>query len=241
MSFDLSHLTQGESEDAWGPIQDSEALLLYAICRIGCFRRVIEFGGLYGYSATNFLRAMGPEGKVYSVEMNDMTPVAPNHIHVHKQAGEVLDSDFDWLPVDLVFFDVHHLGQQMSALLHLEGHGIITDQTVIALHDTGMHPEQIFGWAVPMDGKWVHQQIERKMSNILKDRGYEGLSFDCLEPPPPLRFRHGITILKKRSRFKEPPTDLVQTICIPGVMIDGPMARGLDSQGRVLSPSDSPA
>lgn len=232
MQFDLSHLVHPDDEAILGPIQDSEALLLYAVCRVCCFRRVIEFGGLYGYSATNFLKAMEPDGVVYTVEMNEMKLVNDRHFHVHKQAGDVLSSDFGDKPVDLVFFDVHHLGQQMAALFNLEAHGVIHDGTVLAFHDTGLHPTQETGWGVPLGNHWIPQQIERKMVNILKNLGYEGLAFDCSDPLPPVKFRHGITLMMKKSLFAMPPDHMTQTICMPGHLIDGPLSRNLDSQGR---------
>ena len=54
--YDLSHLTQ-ETHHPGGAIQDDEALLLFAMIRVMHLRRVLEIGGLDGYSARNFLAA----------------------------------------------------------------------------------------------------------------------------------------------------------------------------------------
>lgn len=62
--FDLSHLTQPADEAVVGPVQDSEALLLYALVRVTLARKIVEVGGLDGYSARNFLRAMGAKGEL---------------------------------------------------------------------------------------------------------------------------------------------------------------------------------
>jgi predicted O-methyltransferase YrrM len=58
-TFDLSHLVQPRSQAVGGPIQDDEALLLYAIVRVMRLRTILEIGGLDGYSARNFLKAVG--------------------------------------------------------------------------------------------------------------------------------------------------------------------------------------
>ena len=58
VKYDLSHLTQSEDQNVGGPVQDDENLFLYSIIR-GCrLSRILEIGGLDGYSAKNFLQAM---------------------------------------------------------------------------------------------------------------------------------------------------------------------------------------
>ena len=58
VKYDLSHLSQPENQNVSGPIQDDEALFLYSIIR-GCrLERILEIGGLSGYSAKNFLQAL---------------------------------------------------------------------------------------------------------------------------------------------------------------------------------------
>jgi hypothetical protein len=61
-------------------------------------------------------------------------------------------------PLDLVFFDAHVYVAQMDAFLRLSRAGIITDETVIGLHDTNLHPTQPAPWAYPVEGGWVHQE-----------------------------------------------------------------------------------
>lgn len=47
-------------------MQDDEALLLYAVVRGMRMSRVLEIGGLSGYSTKNFLQAMTPtNGTMY--------------------------------------------------------------------------------------------------------------------------------------------------------------------------------
>jgi predicted O-methyltransferase YrrM len=70
VAYDLSHLTQQESQEVLGPVQDDEALFLYALIRVTKIRRVLEIGGLGGYSARNFCVAVGNHGIVYTVDLN---------------------------------------------------------------------------------------------------------------------------------------------------------------------------
>ena len=56
--YDFSHLIQSPDQMVNGPIQDDEALMLYAVVRTMRLRRVLELGGLSGYSARNFLSAL---------------------------------------------------------------------------------------------------------------------------------------------------------------------------------------
>lgn len=46
--YDLSHLVQPLDQQVGGPVQDDEALLLYAMVRCMRVRRVLEIGGLSG-------------------------------------------------------------------------------------------------------------------------------------------------------------------------------------------------
>jgi predicted O-methyltransferase YrrM len=56
--MNLIHLTQDVNQQVGGPIQDDEALMLFAVVR-GCrFKRILEIGGLFGYSAKNFCEAV---------------------------------------------------------------------------------------------------------------------------------------------------------------------------------------
>jgi len=57
---DLAHIGwQGRKQDVVGPLQDDEALLLFALSRALGVNRVLEIGSLNGDSARNFLSAVG--------------------------------------------------------------------------------------------------------------------------------------------------------------------------------------
>ena len=219
MNYDLSHLT-ADTQDVWGPIQDDEALLLFALCRVMCIRRVVEFGALRGYSARNFLAAVGPQGAVYSVDDNrdaglcggPMVKLADNHFPVVKNVEDLRPSDVDYFCIDLVFFDCH-TPQQLTAFWMLEGSGALSEGHLLVLHDTGLH-----GKGTPFDKPerevqsrygetgFVHGNCERGLVNGFTALGYSALH---LEPSlkavadAGLRVRHGLSIL---SKFKTLPT-----------------------------------
>lgn len=67
-SFDLAESASSANLRCYTALQDDEALLLYAVVRGMRLSRILEVGGLDGYSARNFLQAMEPtQGMVYTV------------------------------------------------------------------------------------------------------------------------------------------------------------------------------
>lgn len=79
VKYDLSHLVQNDDQFVHGPIQDDEALFLFAMIRTMRISRILEIGGLGGYSAKNFLRATESlkDSCVYTVDINPVTPLEP--------------------------------------------------------------------------------------------------------------------------------------------------------------------
>src|SRR5579872_3938367 len=102
VAYNLSHLTQAPDQQVSGPIQDDEALLIYAVIKVMRLRRILEVGGLSGYSARNFTAAVGDEGVVYTVDLTPVPAQGPNHRVVTKDAADLTAADLDSLPLDLV-------------------------------------------------------------------------------------------------------------------------------------------
>jgi predicted O-methyltransferase YrrM len=203
MRYDLSHLVQEPGQAVFGPVQDDEALLLFAACRVVCARRVVEFGGESGYSARNFLAAVGdaPGAAVYTVDANPVPVLSPAHRFIRKWAKDVTPEDFDCQPLDLVFFDCHDYAQQLQAFHTLARAGVIARGTLIALHDTGTHPAKLLPWAFRTEDGYVHQPAERQLVSTLQAVGYECISFHAPRPVPPLQFRHGLTLCALKHRL----------------------------------------
>ncbi len=197
--YDLSHLTQPSNQVVAGPVQDDEALFLFALIRVMLIRRVLEIGGLSGYSATNFVKAVGPTGVVYTIDIKRVPKVAENHVPIIMDARLITPAAIGDAPLDLVFLDCHEYEVQMEMISRLREQNMITDRTVLALHDTNLHPRQTAPWAYEIEGGWVHQVVERRMVNDLRELGYDVISLDT-DPRahgPALPFRHGLTIMRK--------------------------------------------
>ncbi len=204
VNYNLEHLTQPDSEMVCGPIQDTEALFLYSIVRGMRLKTILEIGGQTGYSARNFLAAFAePEkSKMFTVDIYHVPQIAHNHKIIKKDARELTCEDIEQQHLDMIFFDYHSYEVQMQVYHHLQGKGMISDKTVIAIHDTNTHPYQSVGWAYETEDGWVHQPVERQMVNDFVRMGYHAFnlhtqhsSHDATMP-----YRHGVTILQ---RFKE--------------------------------------
>jgi hypothetical protein len=216
VSYPLAHLTQDNSQNVGGPIQDDEALALFGLIRCMRLRTVVEIGGLSGYSARNFCEAVGPQGRVITLDVNPVPKVAPNHVVIVGDAMQVRRHELQVEHVDLVFCDCHDYAVQMTFLDNLIADHLIDDDSVIALHDTNTIPRSWWGWKeyckyhlktmvrgpqgrYLTSGGWVHQEVERRMVNELKKAGYDAICLhsksDRHDKSMPYRF--GLTIMKK--------------------------------------------
>lgn len=201
VAYDLRHLTQPDNQEVAGPIQDDEALVLFALIRAMRLSRVLEIGGLNGYSARNFLAALGDQGVVYTVDLNEVPRLAPNHVTIQRDARYISADDVDRKPIDLLFFDCHNYNVQMEMYRRLLRERVISADTVIALHDTNLHPRQVVPWACPIEDGWMHVSDERLMVNDFKRSGYDVFCFhtQMAVHSKDLPYRHGLTIAR---RFK---------------------------------------
>lgn len=201
MDYDFSHLNQLPDQRVLGPIQDDEALLLYGLIRCTRISRILEVGGLEGYSAKNFLAAMaeGEENIVYTVDIRETPRISKSHKVLVKGADSVGPQDLDWLPIDLVFFDCHCLNSQLALFHKLVLSGIIVDDTTLVLHDTNLHPGKFIDGAYETEEGWVHVACERQMVNIFHELGYDCISLGTKMAihDESLPFRHGITLCRK--------------------------------------------
>lgn len=205
VNYNLTHLTQNPDQKVLGPIQDDEALFLYSIVKGMRMSRVLEIGGLSGYSARNFLQSMDQvNGTLYTVDLNPVPVQAPNHKVLVKNALNLTSQDVDNKPVDLVFFDCHDM-VQMQIYYRFVSEGIITDQTVLALHDTNLHyaPYNVWGPYVPAEDGFAHQPVERVMVNMFKEMGYDVFCLHTTRDKhsQSFPFRHGVTICQKFKKL----------------------------------------
>lgn len=197
MTYDLAHLTQAPDQRVWGPVQDDEALLLFALCRVMRIRRVVEIGVQHGYSARNFLAAMGPGGQVLGIDKDNHGVQLPGLTMIVADVASVLPEQIPW-PADLVFFDSHAEEAQKTFYARMEAAGKITASTVLAVHDTSLHPPG-FGPGPAIAGGVMHQPAERSFSNWLAGLGWS--PFHAHAPldrlGKDLPYRHGLTLLMR--------------------------------------------
>lgn len=196
----LSHLTHPDQRH-WEAIQDDEALMLFAVVR-GCrFKRILEIGGYKGYSAKNFCEAASifPDSVVYSLDINDMVCVAENHRTIKLDVVDLKPHHVDNIALDLIFFDCHVDGQ-FIALESLKP--LITEDTVIALHDTNYQYRQFTGEA--LEAPRLHQIVEPMLVNHLHKMGYDAFSIRTLAKDHSEQFphRHGLTLMQKYRELK---------------------------------------
>lgn len=204
--YDLAHLVQPPHQRVAGPVQDDEALLLYALVRVMRVRRVLEVGGLNGYSARNFLAALADEtdAAVYTVDLQPVPRLAPNHHVITQDCATLQPAQLHGRPFELVFFDAHVAEPQLALLDRLQAAGLLREDSVLALHDTNLHPAQTAPWAYPVQREgetegWVHQAAERQMVNTLHERGWEALNLHLplSRGDQRLRIRHGLTLMQR--------------------------------------------
>jgi len=203
VNYSLSHLTQEPTQEVGGPIQDDEALLLFSIIKTCRVNKILEVGGLEGYSAKNFLAAIEDSGFLITIDLKPVERLSQNHIILSKDVNYVVPEDIN-SSLDLVFFDAHDYESQMSFFDRMCNSNIITDETIIAFHDTNLHPQPFAPWSYFVSSRdeagWVHQNCERMMVNTLAYQyGYHAISFHTKmnQHNQSLPFRHGITIAKK--------------------------------------------
>eukprot|EP00930_Biecheleria_cincta_P005379 TRINITY_DN106304_c0_g1_i1.p1 TRINITY_DN106304_c0_g1~~TRINITY_DN106304_c0_g1_i1.p1 ORF type:complete len:218 (-),score=22.02 TRINITY_DN106304_c0_g1_i1:13-666(-) len=171
LAEDLMHLgAQGPLQAVAGPIQDDEALLLFAAIRVSGVRRVLEIGTRQGDSASNFLSAMRciPGARLYTVDVKAVPMLGARHTSIVKDAANLTWSDIDNIPVNLIFLDCHHYASTKRLLERVLGEKMLTRDGMIALHDTGLHawrrhPSSRGEKSVVVGNRtfYVHQPTER--------------------------------------------------------------------------------
>ena len=221
--YDLNHLTQARGQVACGPIQDDEALALFSLVRVCRLRSVLEIGGLNGYSSRNFLQALEhcDDGRLYTVDINPVHRLQENHVTLQKDCIQ-LDAQDIPRTLDLVFFDCHAAKAQLTAFHNLQDLGVITDETILALHDThawawppmhvvGAIKTRLEGGKPPPehpDG-YIHQTAEREMAKYFRQLGFDVLTLGTPKDAhgPAFPFRHGLTICQKGAGWKTEAPD----------------------------------
>jgi predicted O-methyltransferase YrrM len=188
LPFDVSHLMAYPESDAMGPVQQSEALLLYSLTRVLQPRVIVEFGFNTGESAMNFLAAAPANCEVHSFDISEHSAqiaqrmMRDRRLRFHqKSQADFAAEDVGNREVDLVFIDASHdlaLNQQTWRRLK----GCMSPECVAVVHDTGTwprdkmtaihshfvaHPATAAGWV--SNDEFAHQLDERIFVNWIRE------------------------------------------------------------------------
>ena len=90
--YALRHIgLQGRAQAVVGPMQDDEALLLFALTRAAGVNRALELGGLGGFSARTLLEAVQctRQPAVYTVDLAPVPVLGRHHRVLQKGAEQV--------------------------------------------------------------------------------------------------------------------------------------------------------
>ena len=150
-----------------------------------------QVGGRSGYSARNFVAATSKSvlPAVFTVDLEAVPSVAPNHVTLKKDAAALTPADVQGRVIDLLFLDAHISPAHMALLGRLSAAGVVTEATIVAVHDTNFH------FFPHLDGtvsSFAHKAVEMEQVNLLKEAGYDILrifttpirhSDECACPP----------------------------------------------------------
>lgn len=202
------HSDQYPLQSVLGPIQTDEAALLHSLVRVTGTKRVLELGGLAGFSArvfTDAVRCQDPRlRRVYTVDLRPVRSVEPStHTAILKDATLLTLADIEHKPIDLLFLDCHSYNATRHTVTHLLAERMLTDGALVVLHDTGRNHNTDLYWA--KDG--IHQPVERLiaqwMSNELEGQ-WQRVSFH--DDRRVLGGRHGLTVMQRRHDLAVPCT-----------------------------------
>jgi len=192
-------ITRYDDQDVVGPIQADEALLLHSIVRTTHTRRILELGGLLGYSARVFLHALSCKER-YMMYTVDLVPVRSQgmfHKTIQKDAVTLTMADIDHKPIDLLFLDCHAYYATKNTVENLLAHKMLSENVIIALHDTGKHRQIAHPLVWSRD--YVHQPVERIFAQYLSLRGWQRISFH--DDDRMMGGRHGLTIMQRPANL----------------------------------------
>jgi predicted O-methyltransferase YrrM len=140
----VAHLGFYHEEDAFGPVQREEALLIAALVRVLRPKTIVEFGFSHGHSALNFLEAMPADSKLFSFDIDplsraiaiDVFAADSRFAYHHKSQTDFAGSDIDGRTIDLCFIDASHNLGLNKEMWHRVLPSLAPNALVL-VHDTG--------------------------------------------------------------------------------------------------------
>jgi predicted O-methyltransferase YrrM len=216
--LDLAHIPLLKEEIVIGPVQRDEALLLFGLVRVLRPAVLLEVGFFRGVSAFNFLRAMDPDARLYSVD------ISPHSAHLARaQFGNdprlrfrlrsqdaIERADLDGAQADFIFLDASH-DLELNKVTFERLLDVMTERALLAVHDTGAVP----GDLIPpmyqdrvraLRDRWIgdeyeHVPPERAFVNWILDSHPE---FAQIHLHSSRTIRWGLTLLQRSSPLPRP-------------------------------------
>ena len=200
-----------------GPVQRDEAFALFGLLRCLRPRTVVEFGFYDGRSAFNTLKALDPDARLYSYDVDDLSAdIAanvfadePRLTFLHKSQADFEPSDVGGRPIDFAFLDASHdFALNRRTLERLVP--ALAPAAVLVVHDTGtvhrsQRPEEHFAAARdPQSPQWLtaeefeHTPDERATVNWMRDEHPEFAQIHLHTHNVP---RWGLTVLQRSERL----------------------------------------
>jgi predicted O-methyltransferase YrrM len=204
--FAVEHLSQYAESSASGPIQRSEAHLLFAITAVLKPRYVVEVGFGRGHSAHNFLKALDGWGRLMSIdsarppEVELLVREYSNFTFLQKRQEDIYLNDFSER-IDLLFVDGSHEFYKNVIFFERVKNQLSSD-CMIAVHDTGpwgeehIQPQQrqFAVQKVPWSNSFYHQPGEVRFVQWIRSQYRE---WNILHFHSQRCLRHGITLLQR--------------------------------------------
>ena len=102
-------------------LDPADAHILQFLTQLSKAQNAVEIGGLYGYSTLHIARGLGPEGKLFSLDVDKQRqqqsqkllskdPCVSKIKWIHGDAHETLKTLHDQAPFDLIFIDADKSG-----------------------------------------------------------------------------------------------------------------------------------
>ncbi len=209
----MSHLLSYREDDAIGPLQRDEAIALFGIVRTLRPETVVEFGFFHGHSAFNFLKALPPDARLFSYDIDaDSAQRAktefdfdPRFRFIGKSQTDFEPADIGGREIDFAFFDAaHELDLNQETFRRILPH--LAAEATVAVHDTGLWPRRHFRaihheFASEMPGEWrdddlyAHQPGERAFIDWIVTQHPE---FSALHFHSTRTLRHGFSLLQRK-------------------------------------------
>ena len=213
---DLAHLAFYDEVTLEGVVQRDEALFLHALARVVRPQTVVEIGFQRGVSAFNLLRALEPDARLYSF---DIEPASehfarerfghdPRFVFRIRSQDALTAEDIDGRPADFVFLDASHdLALNQATFERLAP--LIAPDAILAIHDTGTLARAFIPeWAkeTGMTERWIgdefeHQPGERAFVNWLLEHHPD---FSQLHLHSLRNVRFGLTLLQRSAPLPRP-------------------------------------